>query len=142
MSETLTTYRISQNLKGNKINLPMKSLLFSILFIFFAISNPGNCTDLQCFVSGECTNGSKITILHSKNEIQCLRSCQQNDNCTWFTFFRDSNFCHLLSSCESTKDTVCPNCISGQRECENPTPICFVQGYVFIVKLYDTCYLF
>jgi hypothetical protein len=37
----------------------------------------------------------------------------------------------LLSSCESIEDTFCTNCISGQSECENPVPICFVQGNNF-----------
>jgi hypothetical protein len=69
-----------------------------------------------------------LDILPSKDEFQCLESCQENSNCTWFSFFPDSNFCQTFSSCKNIDETSCPNCISGQRECENPVPICFVQG--------------
>jgi hypothetical protein len=106
----------------------MKFFFFSIFFFFIWLLNLGNCINLKCFVSGECTNSQELEIIPSKDEFECLESCHQNINCTWFTFFPDSGVCHLLSSCGSIEETFCPNCISGQKECDNTVPICFVQG--------------
>jgi hypothetical protein len=35
-----------------------------------------------------------------------------------------------LSSCASIEDTFCTKCVSGERQCDNPAPICFVQGII------------
>ena len=115
----------------------MKFLLFSIVFLFVGIPNMGDCNDLQCFISGECTNSQDVDTLPSNDEFQCLESCQKIANCTWFSFFPDSSVCHLMSSCGNIEDTFCPNCVSGQKECDNPTPVCFVKGnfYNNIVSL-------
>jgi hypothetical protein len=42
--------------------------------------------------------------------------------------------CHLMSNCQSIVDTFCPHCISGQRECDNPAPICFVNGLLLFFQ--------
>jgi hypothetical protein len=105
------------------------------VFHFIWIPNPGNCNDLQCFIPGECTNSQGLDILPSVDEFQCLESCQENTNCTWFSFFPDSNFCQTFSSCKNVDETLCPNCISGQRECENLAPTCFVQGNIYLDHL-------
>jgi hypothetical protein len=101
---------------------------------FIGLPNLGNCYDLQCFISGECTFSQGLDILSSKDEFQCLDNCHQNANCTWFSFFPDSLGCHLMSNCQSIVDDFCPNCISGQRECDNPAPICFVNGLLLFFQ--------
>ncbi len=108
-------------------NLPFSQTSFNI-FHFIWITNPGNCNDLQCFIPGECRNSLGLDILPSTDKFQCLKSCQENSNCTWFSFFPDSNVCQTFSSCENIDKTLCPNCISGQRGCESQAPICFVPG--------------
>jgi hypothetical protein len=125
---------ISQELKSNQIcfHFKMKFLFSVLLLLASGLPNPGNCNDLQCFTSGECTNSQELEILLSEDEFECLDSCQQNTNCTWFSFFPNSNVCHLLSSCGRVEDTFCPNCISGQKECDNPVPVCFAPGNVFL----------
>ena len=113
-------------------NLTFYQISFSLQQIFFiGLLNLGNCNDLQCFISGECTYSQGLDILPSKDEFQCLDNCHQNANCTWFSFFPDSLACHLMSNCQSIADTFCPHCISGQRECDNPAPTCFVNGWCF-----------
>ncbi len=108
----------------------MKFLILTILILFTQLPNPGNCSHLQCFVLGECTNSQDVDIVSSKDEFQCLDICHQNANCTWFSFLPDSQVCHLLSNCESIEDTFCKNCVSGERQCDNPAPICFVLGII------------
>ena len=127
LSMCYTSVKISHSIN---IEFKMKLTLFTILFLLTDLPNLGNCNDLQCFISGECTNSQGLDILPSRDEFQCLESCQQNANCTWFSFYPNSNLCQLFSICGSTEDTFCPNCISGQRGCDNPVPICFVQGNI------------
>ena len=113
-------------IKRDRIYLKMNFFLLLNSFLFAGFLNSGNCNKLQCFIPGECTNSQEINILPSLDEFQCLEICQQDANCTWFSFFPDSNFCQMFSSCGSIEDTFCSNCISGQRECESTAPICFM----------------
>ena len=115
----------------------MMICFFAIAFLFVGLPNPGDCKDLQCFISGECTNSQHLDVLTSEDEFQCLESCQNTANCTWFSFFPNSQGCHLMSSCGSIDDTFCPNCISGQRECEKPAPICFVKGNYNLIYVWQ-----
>jgi len=119
---------ICQHFKRKK-NLSRFLYLCNYLLIFH--SNPGNHTDLQCFIYGECNFSQGLDIFPSRDEFQCLKCCQQNASCTWFSFYPDTNLCQTFLSCGSIENTLCQNCISGQRECENPAPICFAQGNLF-----------
>jgi hypothetical protein len=111
--------------------LQTKSNYFLTFFNFYiGFLVPGKRNDLQCFISGECSNGQELDNLSSKNEFQCLESCQQTANCTWFSFHPDSSTCNLLSSCKTIEDATCLNCISGERECDNPKSVSFVPGIV------------
>ncbi len=119
-----TSFKITNEIKI----LDYEVLTFFNFFIGFLV--PGKRNDLQCFISGECSNGQELNILPSKDELQCLESCQQTANCTWFSFYPDSSTCNLLSSCATIEDTNCSNCISGERECDNPKSVFFVPGIV------------
>ena len=103
-------------------------LSFSILVQVCQGKAEHKSEDYQCFVAGECTFGQQVDVLESADELQCLTICQATANCTWFTFFPNSESCELFSSCGTVDDTLCPECISGQKECSIPEPTCWVQG--------------
>ena len=126
-SVTLTKHESSIKLQHTK----MKFLICTVLFLFVALPNLGNCADLQCFISGECTNSDIIDIVPSNDEFECLENCQNNANCTWFTFYPDARGCLLVANCGDVEDTFCSNCVSGEKECEIPKPVCSVQGILF-----------
>ena len=100
--------------------------------ILLAYSGESNASeqDYQCFVPGECMFSQHIEIVVSKDEFQCLESCQNNVNCTWFTFYPDDyGTCQLFASCGKIDDTLCPLCKTGQKECTIPEPVCWIQGH-------------
>ena len=104
--------------------------LFSVLLLVCIGASKASGQDYQCFVPGECIFSQHIDILASKDEFQCLELCQNNVNCTWFTFYPDdSASCQLFATCGSISDTLCPQCITGQKECSSPEPVCWVQGH-------------
>ncbi len=111
----------------------MKFLLSALVLLFIGLPNPGSCNDLQCFAPGECISSQEINIVPSQDEFQCNQECKESSKCAWYTFFPDSNACHLLSSCGSIEDTYCQNCISGQKECDIPKPVCFAQGNIDVI---------
>ena len=102
---------------------------FCLLFLVYIGASNASEQDYQCFVPGECIFSQQIDIVASKDEFQCLELCQNNANCTWFTFYPDnSGSCQLFASCGAISDTLCPLCITGQNECSLTKPVCWIQG--------------
>ena len=101
---------------------------FFLLFLVYIGEIKASEPDYQCFVPGECIFSQNFDILAAKEEIQCLELCQNNDNCTWFTFYPETNICQLFDSCGSIDDKKCPLCKTGQKECSIPDPVCWVEG--------------
>ena len=103
---------------------------FNIYFLsaVFLFVNANNAleVDLKCFVQGECTLSENIEIVSADDELKCLDRCQTKFNCTWFTFYPNSETCQLFSNCKNIEESFCPLCISGQKDC--PDPICGKQG--------------
>ena len=102
--------------------------LFSLLLLVCIGASNASEPEFQCFVPGECIFSQNIDILAAKEEIQCLEMCQNNVNCTWFTFYPETDICQLFVSCGSIDDTYCPLCTTGQKECSIPEPVCWVEG--------------
>ena len=82
--------------------------------------------DPKCFVPGECTYDQPLVILSIDDEFKCLDRCQVNINCTWFTYNPEATTCRLFHACVIFDEKVCPDCISGQKECYDPA--CLKQG--------------
>ena len=102
--------------------------LFSLLLLVYIGASNASEPDFQCLVPGECIFSQNFDILAAKEEIQCLEMCQNNANCTWFTFYPETDICQLFVSCGSIDDTYCPLCTTGQKECSIPEPVCWVEG--------------
>ena len=82
----------------------------------------------QCFVQGECTNSDLLEIVGTANQYKCLKECQANQRCSWFTFDQDTGGCRLLMNCILLDNTSCPQCVSGETTCSVPFPFCWFQG--------------
>jgi hypothetical protein len=77
--------------------------------------------------SGECSDSELISTTVTKDEFSCLKKCHETGNCSWITFVPDVH-CLLMTDCNKLDATLCPSCVSGQKECSVPTPTCFVEG--------------
>ena len=108
-------------------NQTSRSFFFLLLLAYTGVCNASG-PESQCFIPGECIFSQSIGIFSSKDEIQCLEMCQNNVNCTWFTFYPETEICQLFVSCGSIDDKLCPICITGQKECSIPEPVCWVEG--------------
>ena len=82
----------------------------------------------QCFVPGECINSNLLEIVGATDQYKCLKECQADTRCTWFTYDQELGGCRLLSNCLLLDDTNCPQCISGESACTVPFPFCWFQG--------------
>ncbi|TRY62022.1 hypothetical protein TCAL_17176 [Tigriopus californicus] len=78
------------------------------------ISGMKGC-ETRCSVPGIC-RGALISLDVAPQELDCSKDCFLAPNCTWYSFKRDSNLCHLFSTCP-TLDLGCETCISGERDC-------------------------
>ena len=78
---------------------------------------------------GECSDSFLLKTIRTKDKFSCLQKCQENkkENCSWITFAPDAH-CLLLAECGNLNETLCPTCISGQKECLIPKPNCLVNG--------------
>ena len=101
---------------------------FCLLVLAYIKASNASEVDYQCLVPGECIFSQSIGILPSKDKIQCLELCQNHVNCNWFTFYPETEICQLFVSCGSIDDKLCPICITGQKECSIPEPVCWVEG--------------
>ena len=106
---------------------------FVYIFTFFILKCESK-KELKCFVSGECTFSQHLELFTSKDEFECLGSCKTNSNCTWFTYYPASSSCQLFSNCKNVDDAFCTDCQSGQKECQVPEPVCWVQG-IYLKKI-------
>jgi hypothetical protein len=81
------------------------------------ISGQVDC-DLQparCNIIGQCL-GSILGTTTTETKDNCLKQCQDNDDCRWFTFEIDTNFCQHFLNCPSLDETA-KTYISGERTC-------------------------
>ena len=64
----------------------------------------------------------KLQIVHiPQTTIKPLKSVATDaNNCNWFTFYPSSKYCHLISKCNLATTQSCPDCKSGQSECQAP----------------------
>ena len=135
--------------------MTFKEILFLFTFSFFLSNaqcqNISNAKDLQCFVHGECTNGTLLTPQSSSNEYECLDTCKSKTNCTWFTFYPASKACFLFETSGSLVEALCPLCLSGQKECTVPEGgvkmwlgltgklgHAWVGAWLFLLRIYQT----
>lgn len=74
---------------------------------------------LDCFVPGQCVNGTVLSSVITTTDKECLSACQADGDCEWFSFNPSFGLCQLFSICPglSTADG-CGQCTSGENECQ------------------------
>ena len=112
-----------------QFKMALKQMLILFTFLIKLIVVKSHKGDLQCFLPGECTNSTLLSFQTTTDQYECLDICKSQANCTWFTFKLETKVCLLFETCGNVDATLCPQCVSGQRECSPPEPICWVQGY-------------
>jgi hypothetical protein len=69
-----------------------------------------------CDEAGFC-QGNFIMADTKNSSADCLKFCQSQEECQWYSYFLDTLDCTLTSDCPIIDDT-CSNCVHGQKECE------------------------
>ena len=80
------------------------------------ISGEKECSVYSCGTPGRC-QGVLVDGKVARNEQFCLRLCQQEERCHWYSFLAEDSLCLLLEDCPHL-DTSCSSCTSGQQECQ------------------------
>ena len=57
-----------------------------------------DCSDLRCNETGKC-HGTTVGAVPAANAASCLKLCQLNPACSWFTFMEEVPVCVLLADC-------------------------------------------
>jgi len=90
---------------------------------------------LTLYLAGQCINSYQLDSLGVEDEFECLDACKANETCSWFTHFEHQSLCLLFANCSSLDTSFCSDCVSGQKECDPPEPICWVTGKISIYLL-------
>ncbi len=97
------------------------------------VTSQKDCDVYQCGLQGSCQvkpvrndcfsltwtwilQGHIIKQEDVDTEGQCLKDCQINMDCQWYTFNEDINLCLLFETCP-TVDETCSTCTSGENGC-------------------------
>jgi hypothetical protein len=70
----------------------------------------------QCDITGQCLGNLDVATI-VEHKVDCLKKCQTNEDCSWFTFETESRLCEEFLTCPSI-DEGSINCISGERSCK------------------------
>ena len=71
-----------------------------------------------CMEPGQCV-GNMISRSYGSSYSNCLKQCKKRDICHWFTF--DPSIldeCMLFENCPELSNDICPECVTGQKECD------------------------
>ena len=79
------------------------------------ISGQRDCSVYTCRQQGFC-KGITVDIQVARNEDYCLKLCQKETKCNWYSFNAENNVCALQEDCPEV-DTSCLSCYFGQKEC-------------------------
>ena len=70
---------------------------FPLFFMVLFLVEKGHST--ECFVSGECINSPLISSSLQNNANNCLKECQEEENCAWFSYDSPIKLCMFLANC-------------------------------------------
>ena len=78
--------------------------------------------------------------MHNEVDVQsqedCLKLCQNFEECNWFTFLKGSSSCFLMAACQSI-DESCQDCTSGESRCQEPEEgKLFYSSGIFYVTIF------
>ena len=95
-------------------------MFYSALFLLSVLSFLGQSYGQeQCFIPGECIDGTSSGISYESSSADCLTSCQDSQLCEYFTFYESEQICILYETCPEVSADNCDDCIYGTRGCMN-----------------------
>ena len=74
------------------------------------------------------TCGVSVFFSQVDNQKDCLDLCKSRPDCTWFTYSAKRRFCHLFENCPILDLEICPDCMSGDKNCLETEPNCGIRG--------------
>lgn len=90
----------------------------SLIIILTYFVDSSLCSEIGCFVDGECLDSISIGLTQQNTPNECLESCQETKTCHQFTFYADTSMCILFTDCVTLSDANCADCVSGDVTCE------------------------
>lgn len=82
----------------------------------------------QCFIKGICADSQVIRSSHvPTTENNCLRDCQNEADCSWFTYDHSLNLCLSFKNCTFLSSVQCQDCVSGEVACQPQD--CSLSGF-------------
>ncbi len=103
------------------------SILVLVFGFLTVTSVSGQSNVANCSLAGQCLESIFITEDARESAQECLENCQDTGPCHWFTYKPANSLCQLFETCESISDDNCPDCITGQKECDSVYQ-CNVKG--------------
>ncbi len=98
----------------------MKSQLSTWSLLIFTIGlASGQSNNANCSLAGQCLESLFITEATTANAQGCLEECKENQACQWFTYKPANDVCDLFKTCGYVSNENCPDCLSGQKECDS-----------------------
>ena len=70
-----------------------------------------------CREEGMC-NGVNFLIEKVTDMNECILLCLSSHNGKWSAYNPDNNNCWLFIDCPEIDTSICPNCVTNQRECD------------------------
>jgi len=80
------------------------------------LSGEKDCSppEIKCGLTGKC-RGEAFSTKSAQTTDECLKLCQAEASCNWFTFYGKQQSCHLFTSCNNLDG--CDACVSGNSKC-------------------------
>ncbi len=89
-----------------------------LLRTFFLLCTGQNLSEPMCFQAGECSQSLFVDEWHVNDAQSCLMECKNDDECLYFTFYKDDSLCLGFANCVEFQEDSCTNCYSGESTCE------------------------
>ena len=103
----------------------MKSAVFIATLGLLSASNAQK-NDIGCFRPGACINSFEVGRSLTATAQACLLECNTVAACAEWSYFEASSECVLFASCNTFSETICTDCLSGDKECDGLQ--CFIEG--------------
>ncbi len=94
----------------------------------FIFHSGQNTSEPTCFQAGECSQSLFIDEWQVNDAQSCLTKCKKDDECLYFTFYKDESLCVGFANCVEFQDDSCTNCYSGDSTCEGTLNVYYMYS--------------
>ncbi len=90
----------------------------TLLLIGLLVLLPNTNGENICEASGQCLNSILLAGELRKNATECLKSCKEYNGCKWYSYQPQVELCELFANCNEISETDCPDCVTGEVDCD------------------------